>query len=303
MPSTIVKSQVRLGRMPTVFSRKDGSVVGVNTKRQMETPFFLQSNPPSNKVSFGALATSVTQAMRVSGQGPMQICELGAVRTGACTVMIYINDGNTPMRLMNNPCHIDTIFGQGGNMYGLPEALYLDETRSLSIAYTDLANSGNNAVQAAFSASKYGNVVDDPTLARIKQRLKNNEYMSMPMWLTFDQGSVTLASLANGNYTMQVPNNFNFEVHQISFVSTGTFSYNVTQLESGESLINAPSNTSYAVPNLLQCGTNKYPYRLSEPWLIFGGQTLQFFLCDTSAASNTIWITICGKMVTQRQWS
>lgn len=288
--------------MPSVITRPDGSVVAANKQRLYETPFFLLTNPPLNSVSFGALATSLTAAMRVASAGPMQVAEMGVQRTGACTVMLYINDGVSPKRMMNAPCHIDTIFGIGGNMYPLPEALYLDENRALSIAYTDLTNS-NNAARVALSCSRYGMLRDDPNLARIKQRLSSKEYVSMPFFLTFDQQSVTLASLTNTMLNMQIPQDINFEVHQISFVSTGSFAIDITNAESGVSLINAPSNDDYMVPNLMLCGTNQHPYRFSEPWLLFGGQNLTVSLADTSQASNTIWITLGGKMVSPKQWS
>lgn len=303
MPSSLVKAPNKLRRMPSVITRPDGSVVAANKKRIYETPFFLLTNPPVNNVTFPALGTSATAAMRVASAGPMQVVELGAQRTNPCTVMLYINDGVSPKRMMNAPCHIDTLFGNGGLMYPLAEALYLDENRALSIAYTDLANSGNNAAQVALSCSRYGQIQDDPTLGRIKQRLSSKEYLSMPFFLTFDQQSVTLASLANTMVNMQIPQDINFEVHQISFVSTGSFALNITNAESGVALINAPSNDDYNIPNLMMCGTNQHPYRFSEPWLLFGGQNLTISLADTSQASNTIWITLGGKMVSPKQWS
>lgn len=303
MPSSIIKAPNKLRRMPSVMTRSDGAVLAANKKRLYETPFFLLTNPPLNSVTFSALGTSNTAAMRVASAGPMQVAEFGAKRTNPCTVILYINDGTSPRRMMNAPCHIDTIFGTGGLMYPLAEALYLDENRALSIAYTDLANSGSNAVQAALSCSRYGMLRDDPNLSRIKQRLSSKEYVSMPFFLTFDQQSVTLASLANTMVNMQIPQDMNFEVHQISFVSTGSFALDITNAESGVSLINAPSNDDYMVPNLMMCGTNQHPYRLSEPWLLFGGQNLTFALADTSQASNTIWITLGGKMVSPKQWS
>jgi len=302
MPSSLLKAPPRLGRMPTLITRKDGVVLAVNKKRLLETPFMLQTNAPNNQVTMSASSTSATTPMRVSAQGPMQISELGVQRSAVCTVKMFIMDGASPRALMNAPCHIDAIFGAGGNMYPLPEALYIDETRALSIAYTDLSAGSNNA-RAAFSCAKYGALREDPSLQRIKQRLSNKEYLSMLYFLTLDQQSIALTALQNTSVIIQIPQDLNFELHQISFVSTGNFSFNLTNAESGESLVNAPSNTSYMIPHLLGAGNNQHPYRLSEPWMIFGGQTLQLSLADTSVASNTVFMVFCGTRVSPRQWS
>lgn len=302
-PNNVNPAEVRLTRVPSIFTDpKSGRVLATNKRKLYETPFFLQTNPPNNKVAITALATTDQQTMRISAEGPLQVSAFGATRAAECTVMIYLNDGATPVRLMNSPIHIDTIFGNGGQMYPLPQGLYLDENRALSLTYTDLSN-GSNSAQVAFNAAKYSQLQQDANLARVKQRLQMSQYLSMPFWYTFDQGPVTLTALQQQQIEIQIDPAFHFEIHQLSFKSTGTFSINIVDLAKGESIINAPSNTNYAIPHLLLCGNNQYPYKYSEPVMVFAQQKLLVTLQDTSNASNTVWLTLGGKAIATKQWS
>lgn len=302
-PSSIKRNPGRLGRMPSIFTdTKTGRVLAGNKRKLHETPFFLQTNPPNNAVTVGASVTTDPQIMRISSEGPLEVAEMGIKRSNTCTVVLYLNDGNTPIRMMNSPCHIDTIFGTGGLMFPMPEALYLDENRSLSIAYTDLSGAGAT-VRAALSAAKYSQLQQDANLARIKQRLDSGQYLSMPFFYTFDQGSVALTALQTSQLEIQIDPAYHFEIHQISFVSTGSFSINIVDEAKGESIINAPSNTNFPIPHLLLCGNASHPYRYSEPILCFAQQKLQVTLQDTSGAANTIFLTLSGKAITTKKWS
>lgn len=294
-----------IGRMQTIFAKKNGMVVGINKKRLMEGSFFLNQNPPNTNVTMAANRNSPTVAMRASGEGPMQITQFGAVRDAshaACLVRLFIRDGVNAIPMMNSPCHIDTIFGPGGQMYYLPEGLYVDEDRAMSAMFTDLSGAENHARITAVGG-KYTQLQQDPTMRRIKDRLKSSQYLSMPYFYTLDSGSKTLTGLQALDTEIMIANQMNFEIHQIGFVSTGSFNLDIIDLTKGESIINAPSGSHYLIPHLLMCGDTGYPFRLHEPVMIFGGQRLLVRLQDTSGSSNQIFLTLGGKLVKIRQWS
>ncbi len=301
----LVRAPDNIGRMQTIFARKDGKVVGINKKRLLEGTFFLNSNPPFNNITVPSLKTSTAAALRASGEGPMQITQLGAVRDAshaACTVRLFIRDGTQAIPMMNSPCHIDTIFGPGGLMYRLPEGLYVDEDRSVTAMFTDLSGAENHA-RITMVGAKYTQLQQDPTMARIKERLKTSQFLSMPYFYTLNGGSTTLAGLANAESQIEIANQHNFEIHQISFVSTGPFNLDIVDLTKGESIINAPSGAHYPIPHLLMCGDGSYPFRFHEPVLVFGGQRLLITLQNTSENENQIFLTLGGKMVKIRTWS
>jgi hypothetical protein len=139
-------------------------------------------------------------------------------------------------------------------------------------------------------------------LQRIKQRMQAQEYLSMPYFYTLDEGAVTLTGLQTLNKEITISSEFNFDIHQLTVYSTGRFSLDIIDLTKGESIIQAPSNTHYLVPDRMLCGDNSYPYRLEMPWLVFAGQRLEVQLQDTSGATNTIWLVLGGSHMKVAKW-
>ncbi len=297
-----------MGRTTTVYALKSGRVIGVNKHRFSELPFFLCTNPPNNDVAVTANNISAATAMGVSGEGPMQLSMLGAVRNeaegthNACSVLLTMHDGSGTTDLMNSPCHIDTIFGPGGQMYPLPEAIYIDEDRSLTMVAQDLSG-GDESVRICAVGQKYTQLQQDPNASRTKERLKKEQFDSFPYFYTFDNGVAAITSaFGEQQFQIIIDGSHNFEIHQFSAVSDGTFSIDIVDLTKGESIINAPNGTHYPVPSELFLGDFGYPYRLHEPVIIFGGQRLLVTLQNTTPDVNNIYLTLGGKALKVREW-
>ncbi len=301
----LIRAPENICHMQTIFAKKDGTVVGINKKRLYENSFFLNTNPPDNNVAIAAGKTSSAVAMRASGEGPMQLTAFGAVRDAehaACLVRLTMRDGSGAIPMSNSPLHIDTVFGPGGQMYHLPEGLYVDEDRALTAMFTDLSGAPNHARITGVGA-KYTQLQQDPALVRIKDRLKASQFLSMPYFYTLNNGFTDLTGLQSREIQIEIANQHNFEIHQIGFSSTGSFNLNVVDLTKGESIINAPSGANYGIPHLLMCGDTGYPYRFHAPILVFGSQRLLVTLQDTSGAANRIFLTLGGKLVKIRLWA
>lgn len=311
----LVKAQDSIGKFDTVFPLKDGRIAGINKRRLYEYPVFLGTNPPTNDVTVPAGAASTETLLRVSGEGPVQITQLGALRNNtdhqAVTVQLFTRDGSQSILCMNAPIHIDTMFGPGGLMYPLPEGLYLDETRAASVIFTDLTGYGTLARIVGVGA-KYTQLQADQSLGRIKQRLKDSQSLTIPYWYTLNDGPETVAPLATAQFIIEIFGDHNFDIHQFSAVSNGTFNINIQRMVNGESIINAPRGTNnlgagsavtYPIPSVMLMGNNSYPYRLNEPALVFAGEQLLVTLVDTSGASNTIYLTIGGVGIKVKDWS
>ena len=125
-------------------------------------------------------------------------------------------------------------------------------------------------------------------------------------------GPETLTPLQTKQFVIEIFGDHNFDIHQFSAVSTGTFNINIQRMVNNASIINAPrgtnnlgagSSVTYPVPSVMLMGTNSYPYRLHEPQLVFAGEQLLVTLVDTSGASNTIWLTIGGVGIKVKDWS
>ncbi len=308
----LVRAQDKIGKFETLISTKDGRVAAVEKRRLYEYPFFLCTDPPNNEVDVPAGGTSIDRAMRVSGEGPVQLTQMGALRDnsssgyvghGAVTVRLYMRDGSQPIEVSNVPLHIDTIFGSGGNMYPLPEGLYIDETRAMSAVFTNLNPDTATRARIVLVGAKYSQLQNDPSLARVKQRLEAAEFLSAPQWYGINDGKATLTPYQQLSFVVEINGGSNFELHQLSAVSTGDFLINIVDLAKGESIINAPRNGNYPLPASLFFGSGSYPYRFHEPILVFGGQNLLITLVDTSGSSNTVYLTLGGVNLKVRKWS
>jgi hypothetical protein len=320
----LARSSDGVVRSQTIFSSKDGSVMAVNKRRLLEGSFFLMTNPPNNELSMGPAGASggstIAASLRLSQEGPMQITHMGIKRSRPCKAMLQIQDGTGVRGLMNAPCHVDTLFGNGGQLYPLAEGLYVDEARSLTVVFTNLDKDlAKNKVRVAVIGSKYTKLYNDPYLARMKDRMKQKQYLSIPYFYTLEDTTVRLGPLASAQKEIIIGSDHHFEIHQISWVSDGPFSLDIVDLTKGESIINAPSGTHYPLQNTLMCGTNQEPYRFHEPILIFSEQRLLLSFQDLSAIlidppsppaplppvnlGNNIFITLGGRYISTRDWS
>ncbi len=301
----LVRAQDKIGKFDTLIQLKDGRIAAVDKRRLYECPNFLLTDPPNNDVVVPLGATSLQSSMRVSGEGPVQLTQMGAVQDGThgnVLVRLYIRDGSQQIKISNVPLHIDTIFGPGGQMYPLPEGCYVDEDRAMAADFTDLTGAGTNA-RICLVGAKYSQLQNDPSLERVKERLKASQFLSTPQFYGINDGKVVLTAFQSLSFQIEINAGNNFELHQLSVVSTGTFNLNITDLSKGESIINAPQNGNYPLPSTLFVGDGSYPYRFHEPILMFGGQNLMLDFVDTSGAGNTIYLTLGGVNLKVRDWS
>lgn len=308
----LVRAQDKIGKFDSLIILKDGRVAAVNKKRLYETPFFLLTDPPNNTVAVPSSGTSTESAMRVSAEGPLQLTQFGAkdltgasfeIATIPILVRLYMRDGSGSVPMSNVPIHINTIFGSGGQMYPLPEGLYIDEDRSMMIDFTNNNESDGYNLRVCAVGAKYTQLQQDPTLARVKERLKSSQMLSKPQFYGINDGVAVVPPFSELSFQIEIQNDQNFELHQLSAVSTGSFLLNIVDMAKGESIINAPSGANYPLPSELFVGDGRYPYRFHEPILIFGGQHFTVTLVDTSGLENSIYLTLGGVALAQRQWS
>ena len=275
-------------------SKKTGAVI-LDAATLDRIPYYLLTNPPNNSVTVSANQQAGPIILAVSKDGPCEVESLIAQRTGIASVGHVIQDGNPQgLPLMNNPCHIDTIFGSGQQPLALPEALFLPEGHALSAFISDLS-AASNVVRLGADTSRLRKPVLDPSGALARLAVMRRQYISIPYFYTFDTGSIELTASTAGSGNMSIAADHNFEIHAIAAVSTGTFSISIVNQSTGDSLITAPSGQNYEVPNALICGSNTFPFKLHEPWMIGAGQKIVVSMTDTSAATNTVYLTLIGK--------
>lgn len=292
-------------KLRTMIDRGDGEILGIDLRRLSEDSYFLLPNAPNNAIACLANQSAVFQPMTVSGDGPIEIVSFALQRTGVARVMIQLEDGRTITSMMNRSVHVDTIFGSyGGPLlkpYPLPESLYLEENRSLSITFTDVSGAPNT-IRPALLGTKYKHWQRDPSLERMRKRMDSKQYLIRPFFYTFTQGPVAVGAGATVTVPIEISNDHHFKLFQLSGVSTGAYNLDLVNAITGESIIFGPANEHYAVDSALIVGTGQFPFKFHEPILLEAGTRLNVVLTDTSAAPNVVDLTLGGVLLTLRMW-
>jgi len=289
-------------RVETLIQEPSGKIAGVDPRRLYDLPFALLTNPPNNFVAVPANSSSPLTAITVSGEGPCEIANLAHEKLGECRVSMQIQDGETQRGLMNRACHIDTIFGSGQQPYWLPESLYIDELRSLIINFTDLSGVANQ-VAVNMGAARYLALQVDPYMEGIRKRLEERQYMATPYFYTFDPGVAVIPAGGTLTSTITVGQRDHFQLHTLTVVATSmAFDIQIIDVARGESLIDAPNNTTRQVAAGVILGSANFPYKFHTPRLINIGQKLDVIMTDRSGAQNTVYLTLGGRGITDKMW-
>lgn len=288
--------------MDTLISdRNTGAVRGINVRKMYRPPFQFTVNQPGEAVVVPANGSVPMSIASVSGEGPCGIDRFSVQKTGVALVGITVSDGGMQRTITRGSVHIDTIFGSGKKPFILPEELYVDELRNITMQFTDLSGS-TNTIYPNLGSSRYLKAVPDPKMELARQRINNNQYTSMPMFQSTDGGKVVLTALGTGRDVMSIDNQNHFEIHGITYTSTGKFTFDIIDVGTGESIIDGFDNTNFELVSSLAGGTAEFPFRFDEPILVRAGQQLLARFTDLSNAGNTIYITLFGKAIAMQLW-
>lgn len=288
-------------RIKTLLERADGSVAGVDRAKMAEIPFFFVTNPPNEAIVIPAGQSSALEIVSVSGEGPAEIDALSTERTGAALVKIRIMDGNTPRSLMNRDVHIDTIFGNGSLPFVMPESLYIDENRAANIIFSNISGAPNT-IRPALSASRYLKEIYDPHLKITRNRLNRRQYLSCPYFYTFDTPVTALGIGAATTAQISIGTDHHFELWKITGVQTGPYDLNITDMTTGEPLVDGFQGNTFGISNGLIVGTAGFPFILKEPRRFKKGTKLMVNIQNRHGAPNTIFLTLSGRMIADRMW-
>jgi hypothetical protein len=299
-------------KFPTIIDNPDGSVAAVNLKRLAEMPYFLCSNSPNNIMQIPASQSVGPLIMSISGEGPAEIHSLACNRLAACKILLQIQDGQTQRALMNRACHVDTIFGNydtttGGKKqfrpYPLAEALYIDEQRAVVIIASDLSGAANT-FRPCLQAHRMLTRIADVDLSRARARMDQRQYLTLPYFYTFDDGSILVPAGTTVQAEITIGQDSHFELFQISAVATSPlFDINIQDIGTGEAIVDGPQGNTFPISGNLMTGTAGFPFRFHEPRFINLHSKLLVTITDRSGADNTLFLTLSGRALADRMWS
>lgn len=279
--------------MKTLNTKPDGSITGVRKSAFGELPFSLVTNQPSNSIVVPANGTSPYVSFTVNQDGPINLTKFSIDSTGACLVKLSTFDGKDTIDICSSGIHSGTIFGSGAKPYPLPEVLYIDELRRIDASIQDISGAANT-VRLNMQGYQSMYPVQDPD-GEIRKDKEVKNRLVLPFFYTFDGGGFAMTALQAVSQAIEVHADHNFQLFQISGVSTGTFTLDIVNGNTGESLFNAPGDQHYQIDSGLVVGSANFPFRLHTPRLFKRNQKIIINMTDTSGVGNTVFLTLAGR--------
>lgn len=261
-------------------------------------PYFLTPNVPNEVIALTAPGLAAGPIpMTAPFDGPLILRSLYANITNLATTFVdfSIQDGTEERQLQNAPIYLPTIVGTYERPYYLPQFLFIPENGVLNASFGSTA--AFTDLRLCFGAAKLLRRTLDQSGKLALDRIQRRSILSIPYFMTFQNGSLSLGALGSGTGEMQVSNEGTFLLRKISYMSTSTLNFNIRNESTGESLFVAPANQTYEVPIQTVVGQFGTPLDLIEPWLIGPGQKLIVNATDTSNGANTLYLTLSGEFI------
>jgi len=289
------------------FARNAAGKLIINPRKLDTQSFFLTPDAPNNPVVVAAGASSGPLPCSVSQDGPFEAMYLTHERLNNTLLWVNIFDEGSKLNLTNRQTHIDTIFGrkitgagpvQAGMLpHLMHETLWIEATRSLFMTLIDGA-AGNTVWPTVIGRRFYGYANPSEEMAVAIEKRNARARLSTPFWMTLDNcspanaaGDLALLAGGTGLAFIRIPTTGHFEVAKIAAVSTGAFRYRIIDSRNGRVLSNDWIHVNAGT------GAGPLPLILPEPVVWQPNTQLRLEFVDLSAAPNTVYLTLAGRMI------
>jgi len=278
----------------------DGNKVAVRQNTRGFKPYWTSFDDKSTRLPY-TLAASTTIPSPLTVQGPRNNPDYAA---NQCEYMVYADatDGNSSAftiqlkdfcgrELMNRPCHIRTVAGSAQQPALIYEPLFIKSRETMWVQFQKLT-AGTASIFWYMPGILYTPQNAIPNQREIEDYVrKRTEYRKYvyTYWQTTEQNVVLSSNAVRQQFDIMLGENF--EAFNITSVSTGDFAFRLTDVRSGQELMNG------AINNLNGIGTAQNPMIFDEPYLMLKGSRLRFSFDDLSGAENTIYITMQGRRI------
>lgn len=275
----------------TIDQDKQGNYHFNNLALAVKPHFLTPKNTTLNsadpeEIEMAASSNSARVSIYSSEEGILEITHLSCYRTAAC--LVDLADDARKQRITGRPCHVDTVFGDGQEPFLLNESLFLRKNQSILMQATDLSADAND-IRPVFTGQRVlaERARDEKVDNYIVEREKRARYV-LPFLCPLDE-EPALSTSAEADYYYTQQSIAHFEVRKLTFSSSGTFKFKITD-ETGTELTNDWIHSSAVL------GTAMEPFILPTPWVIQAGGKVRFRIKDLGTVStNTIYMTLCGR--------
>jgi hypothetical protein len=293
-------------KLATIKSDPSGLVTAVSNVSLKQIPYWLMTDSPNNIITVTPNGQVGPIAMTVSRDGPGEVVNFSVQHTpsrGVATaqVLFEIDDGSNILALSNAPLHIDTVCGDGTRPYILPNAINVSELRKLRVTLTDLSGLSND-IRILGQCFRPMIPEKDYDLKKSRAREASKDIILGCYFYTTNGGPITVGAGVSEEIAIDIDQTRHFKLMQMSAVSTGSFTMDIMNGQTGESLIDAPSGQHYQIANNLLFGNGYFPFKFQGGRMFERGQKILLKVTDTSGSRNDIYVTLAGQFIQSQMW-
>ncbi len=200
---------------------------------------------------------------------------------------------------MNNMIHIRALAGTAKLPFVIREHLMLLSEESIYVETQKISGAAAN-MRLFLGGEQYfpdsASIVDAATGAQMKKLLsqwKERSKYVYPFWMTTGDASGPPPLVVAGSATVQTTIKIgdHYEVFSMTVISTGDFSWDITETRTGQTLSNGRATGTNAL------GDATYPTIFPFSYLLVKGSQLKITLVDTSGSSNNIYLCFQGRKI------
>ncbi len=193
--------------------------------------------------------------------------------------------------LMNRPIHIRAIAGTAQQPALIYEPLFVKSRETIYVQLQKLTG-GTASIFFYMPGLLYDPQSAIPNQKEIedyvKKRTEFRKYV-YPYWQTTETDVVLTSNSTNNEFDIMMGENF--EAFNITAVSTGNFAFKLTDVRSGQELMNGKVTQTNGM------GNAQNPFKFNASYLILAGTRLRYSFDDLSGSTNTIYIAMQGRRI------
>lgn len=193
--------------------------------------------------------------------------------------------------LMNRPIHIRAIAGSAQQPALIYEPLFVKSRETIYVQLNKLT-AGTSNIFFYMPGMLYDPQSAIPNQKEIedyvKKRTEFRKYV-YTYWQTTEQDVTLTGNSVQNEYDIMMGENF--EAFNMTAISTGAFAFKLTDVRSGQELMNGK------VTNVNGVGNAQNPFKFNTSYLILKGTRLRFTFDDLSGSTNTIYIAMQGRRI------
>lgn len=295
--------------IPALYKDKLTGKLNIDSVKLAYKPFFLTpDNDTDGILSLAAVAGDTERSpATVSQEGPEQIYALimDTDRFQAFEdfgVLVTITDSGSGKDLMNRAVHANTIFGTAEFPMVLPEKMFLNMKRSLTVSVQNIY-AYEQDVRVIFDGRRIYTTRADSSMVNNKvAALMNRSVGTMPYFLTTEE-DIELAGDASNTFYFPTEADGWFQCFKIAAVAYDTDDdkpnmhgeFNIV-IHDGEDRKQLHTGT---LSDALVTGTGQTPFILPESWLIEPNKRISVEVTNTTPNSHaaTIYMTLIGRKI------